>query len=110
MKMPFSEAAFVPTAKVTDYLLSRTHARGSTKSVWFEALGFVIEKPDELIEALLVHATHDVEQTEQTRYGTKYRIVGKIVGPNGLDGQLRSIWIVLDGEETPRLVTAYPSK
>lgn len=110
MKMPSFETALVPMAKITDYLLSRTHPRGSIKAVWFESLGFVADRPDELAAALSAHASQDVEESERTRYGTKYCLAGDIVGPDGARGRLRSVWIVLHPGEPPRLVTAYPSK
>jgi hypothetical protein len=38
----------------------------------------------------------------------KYIVDGRIVSPNGKTAQLRSIWIIDVGLDTPRLVTAYP--
>ena len=108
--MPGADAVLVPVAKITDYLLSRTHPRGSMKAVWFEALGFAAERPDELVRALSDHARYDVTESERTRYGMKYCVAGDIVGPGGSRSRLRSVWIVLDGEETPKLVTAYPDR
>ena len=110
MKMPHCESAMVPREKVTDYLLSPTHPRGSMKAKWFNALGYSIENFDELIGALKIVARSEVNSTERTQYGTKYIITELISGPNGRPGSVRTIWILPPDSEEPRLVTAYPSK
>ena len=110
MKMPNRESADVPIEKITDYLLSPTHPRGALKARWFNALGYRIEKPNELAESLLSLSSADVMETQKTDYGTKYVIVGDLIGPDGRTASVHSIWILPIGGSVPRLVTAYPSK
>ena len=110
MKMPHGESATVPREKATNYLLSPTHPRGSMKAKWFNALGYSIDNSDELIDALKIVARSEVDSTEKTQYGTKYKITGIVSGPNGRSGSVRTIWILPPDSEEPRLVTAYPSK
>ena len=110
MKMPRCESAIIAKAKITDYLLSPTHPRGSTKAKWFNALGYAHGRPEDLMASLSALAKLDVESTEETRYGTKYVISGDITGPNGRRGTVRTIWMLLDEAEEPKLVTAYPEK
>jgi len=43
-------------------------------------------------------------------HGQKYEVRGKIHGPTGGEAQITSIWIILNGEDFPRLVTAYPEE
>jgi hypothetical protein len=43
-------------------------------------------------------------------YGEKFRIVGRIVGPNGRSVVLLSIWLRRHGDPIPRLVTVYPAR
>ena len=43
-------------------------------------------------------------------HGLKYILEGKMETPSGRSPTVRTIWIVDRGAETPRLVTAYPSK
>lgn len=109
MKMPGYESANVPIEKITEYLLSSSHPRGSLKAKWFNALGYRVEKPAELAESLLSLAGADVMSSEQTDYGTKYVIVGELTGPGGRTAGVYSIWMLPDGASGPRLVTAYPS-
>jgi hypothetical protein len=40
---------------------------------------------------------------------TKYEILGPLTGPNGATAWIRTIWIVLTDETTPRLVTLIPA-
>lgn len=110
MKMPNYTSAAVPREKVTDYLLSASHPRGSMKARWFALLGYNEQKPNELVESLLELANQDVQKSEETNYGTKYVIVGKIRGPNGRSAEIISIWMIPTSDSAPKLVTAYPSK
>ena len=110
MKMPSCKSANVPIEKISDYSLSSSHPRGSLRARWFNALGFKIEKPNELAESLLSLASADVLASENTDYGTKYVIVGDITGPDGRTAAVHTIWILSNGSSEPRLVTAYPSK
>ncbi len=110
MKMPNYTDAAVPIEKVTDYLLSFSHPRGSMKARWFALLGYSYEKPDVLAESLLTLANQEVLTSEKNDYGTKYVIVGDITGPNGRSAEIFSIWMLTTGSSVPKLVTAYPSK
>ena len=108
--MPCCASANVPVEKLTEYLLSFSHPLGSLKAKWFNALGYKLEKPNELAESLLSLASMDLMASEKTDYGTKYVIVGNITGPGGRTASVHSIWILPRGSSVPRLVTAYPSK
>jgi len=110
MKMPYCSSANIAIEKITEYLLSLSHPRGSMKARWFNTLGYDIQKPNELVESLLSLACLDVQASEETDYGTKYVIVGNITGPNGRSAKVKTIWILTVGNVAPKLVTAYPSK
>ncbi len=56
------------------------------------------------------HLALDAELGEKTKYGQKYIITGDIKGPNGKVMKLKSIWIILAGEELPRFITIYPEE
>jgi hypothetical protein len=101
-------AAVIPVEKLRNYLLSPTHPIGRYKATFFRTLGYdqgnwqVLEA--DLRSLLLLNA----EQLDVTEYGRKYAITGSITGPNGRLAEIVSVWIILAGEEMPRLVTAYP--
>lgn len=110
MKMPNYVDAVVPIEKVTDYLLSSSHPRGSMKAKWFALLGYSDEKPNELAESLLALAKLEVLNSEENNFGTKYVIAGNITGPNGRSADITTIWMMTTGSSLPKLITAYPSK
>ena len=49
-----------------------------------------------------------VAKIEDTPFGTRYTIEGGLELPNGGSIGVRSVWFAEEGEDIPRLVTAYP--
>ena len=91
------------------YLLAFDHPEGAAKAEFFASFGFTAAEWELLAEALLAHArTHDVSSSTRSQYGTKYRVDGAISCPDGRTPTIRSVWIIDDGNESPRLVTAHP--
>ena len=109
MNLPNAENAYVEQAKIVDYLLAPEHPEGTGKAKFFAHFGFTVDAWERLAEALLVHAhTLPVVSMSETRYGTKYRIEGPVVCPDGRSPSIRTVWIIDSGAENPRLVTAHP--
>ena len=50
------------------------------------------------------------ELREKTKHGQKYIIARNLKGPSGKVMKLKSIWIILAGEELPRFITIYPGE
>ena len=108
MKIPGAERAIVAAAKVRDYLLSSEHRVGSAKARFFAQLGFERRNWTILQDELYRFATQDAQLGSATRFGQKYVVPGTIQGPTGRVAPLVVVWIVLNGEDFPRFVTAYP--
>jgi hypothetical protein len=73
--------------------------------------GFTLAAWETLAQNLLHHAAdHEVAETEASAFGTSYAIEGPLTTPDGRSPQVRVIWFVNNGEDIPRLVTAYPLK
>ncbi|MEX1257411.1 MAG: DUF6883 domain-containing protein [Gemmatimonadota bacterium] len=109
LKLPGGVHATVPTAKISDYLLSRRHARGRLKARFFVAMGYRPETPHLLRRDLLALARDgEVAEVVPSPFGTRYVVEGTIVGPVGVRFTLRSVWIALGPDLRPRFVTAYP--
>lgn len=110
MTIPDAEHAIAPEEKVRGYLLNLDHPDGGPKAVWFYTLGYTAEHWQELADDLLVIA-RDCEtfDTEITRFGIKYKAIGTIGLPGRRPGTVLTVWIVED-DDPPRLVTAYPEE
>ena len=107
--VPGCDRAIVEPAKVGSYLLSSTHPIGRSKARFFMRFGFRQDAPEGLVQALLEHVrTHDVANAEVSSYGTKSRVDGPMGSPDGRNPPMSSVWIVRNGESTPRFVTAFP--
>ena len=111
MELPKKSRAHVPPEKVTEYLLSETHAVGKSKAKYFRSYGFNDENAGDLADGLLAIAQNaPVESSERSPYGTKYIIDGDLETPNGDMIPVRTVWIIETDDDTPRLVTAYPAE
>ena len=110
MKLPFAEQAIIPEAKLRDYLVSTNHPIGRHKSVFFAALGYNAGNWPQLEADLRSqHLKSDAELGERTEYGQKYLIRSPLIGPNGRQANVLSVWMVRDEEQVPRFVSAMPA-
>jgi hypothetical protein len=75
------------------------------------AFGFSDSHWGDLQAALFEHAqSNEVAKCEATAFGAKYVVDGPFETPDGRRPNLRTVWFVVQGEQVPRLVTAYPLK
>lgn len=109
MKLPNCEQAFIPTAKLDDYLLADTHPTGRLKAKFFKGLGFSKGNRQELEQQLLHIAQHSSVAGKSTSpHGEKFIIDGALRTTQGADATVRTVWIIDIGEHRPRFITAYP--
>ena len=109
MLLPNANAAQVSEQKIVDYLFSFAHPDGASQARFFVSLGFRPEDWQLLAEAFRQLATDQVvTKSIQSVHGTKDIIEGSIASPSGRSAQVRTIWITDEGQDAPRLVTAYP--
>jgi hypothetical protein len=108
MKMPNGERAVVDIAKIRDYCLSPTHLRGRHKArVFAKALGLTQENSQQLANALgRAAGAEEAERAYTDMYGARYIVDFDMQGPCGVK-RVRSVWIVLTGEDIPRFLTCY---
>jgi hypothetical protein len=105
------DEALIEPAKVRDYLLSDSHPIGRFKAAFFRSMGYssaewqLLERD---LRALV--AASDAVRGQATPHGQKYEVRGILQGPSGRAAALITVWIVLAGEDAPRLVTAYPGE
>ncbi len=51
---------------------------------------------------------NDIHAMVATPYGSKFVVHDRLETPTGREVDLVSVWIILHGEDRPRLVTAFP--
>ena len=104
-----ADLAVIPAEKLRDYLLSPTHPVGRFKAAFFGGLGYGAESWPRLAADLRAqHLILEATPIEASPFGQKYLIQGPLTGPAGRTAVLVSIWIILSGEDAPRLVTLFP--
>lgn len=108
MKLPNGERALVDLAKLRDYCLNPIHLRGRHKARVFASRLGIARKDADFLRAALFAAARDAEAvpTKQDAYGQRYMLDFEMTGPNGT-AMVRSSWIVLTGENIPRMTTCY---
>ncbi len=110
MKIPNVANAIVETKKITRYLLNLEHDDGESKARFFLGHGFTRRGWRRLAGALRQHARlHEVVEFETVIYGVKYTVIGPMQLPDGTVRDVLSCWIIDNGSDAPRLVTAYPN-
>lgn len=109
MKLPNYTQTIIDMRKLTHYALDPTREEGGGKAHVFEvALDITQEDADFLRDAIIQGIqTNDAEMTQKTQYGQKYEVEFEIEGLNEQVATIMTVWIVLDGEDFPRLVTTY---
>jgi len=110
MPIPDAERAIITAEKIRDYLLNLKHPDGGSKAIWFHTLGYARDEWQRLADDLITIARDcDEFDTETTRFGVKYKATGWVGRPNHRPGKVLTVWIVED-DDPPRLVTAYPDE
>lgn len=109
MKLPNRENAYVPLAKIKDYLLSETHSVGRSKAKFFRLAGFKEDNLKLLERGLIAIAySEEVKEVSSSRHGARYVLDGPLRTPDGRTVQIRTVWAIDEDGNRPRFVTAYP--
>lgn len=108
MKLPNPDQTLILFEKLEGYSLNPNHAEGRHKAIVFQsALGIGLENAEELRVALhQALKSEDALPTQKNAYGQKYQIDFELTR-EGKSAMIRSIWIVRQNEDFPRLITCY---
>lgn len=108
MKLPNGERAEVEIGKLRDYCLNPMHPRGRHKARVFEAALGLTDRDALRLRAVLLEAARsmDVELGERDSYGQRYILDFPMAGPTRTV-TVRSCWIVLTAQDTPRLTSCW---
>jgi hypothetical protein len=92
MRIP-PDQAIIAWSKIVEYLLVFRVA--DDKSKLLGTIGFTADDPHALEAAIHQHiADHDAVIDRTNEHGVYYRVEGAMIGPNGKDRMLVTIWIV----------------
>ncbi|MFN0168687.1 MAG: DUF6883 domain-containing protein [Bryobacteraceae bacterium] len=106
-RVPNPEKSFVDLAKLRDYCLDPGHRDGKHKArVFAAALGLKARDAEWLRTKLREAASGPARLTRETRFGIHYVIDFRLKAALG-EANLRSVWIVRNGEDFARLVTCF---
>ena len=106
-ELPFADKARIDESKITDYLLNPAKSRG--KAGFFLRFGYSIENWRAMARALADHGRNGtVAAIVESEHGTRYSVDGPLETPSGRRPVVRTVWIVEQGAEYPRLITAHP--
>lgn len=111
MFLPNGKRAILDIRKLRDYCLNPDNPRGSGKArVFARALGITAKDATEFRAKLLeIAASEEAVIGEVDVYGQRYTIDFEIENAFG-KAAVRSGWIVLRDETTPRFTTCYVKK
>ncbi len=108
MSFPDADRAIVAQEKVCDYLLNTNHPVGGSKAAWFASVGYSLDRWQELASDLLrVAISNDDFLAKPSPFGVKYEVTGTVGCSGFRPATVVTVWIV-EGNNPPRLVTAYP--
>ncbi len=109
--IPNNTQVIIPIEKITQYRLSDTHPDGKHKARMFKSLGYSLNNIDVFIQDLKISAEAPYTPPPlDTSHGTKYLVISDWNPPNKKIVPIVTIWIILKEADSPKLVTAYPSK
>jgi hypothetical protein len=111
VKLQNPHLAIIDRRKIVEYLLNPGHPDNNGKAGFFEALGFSTDTADALIDELRALAVSgEVVKRVETVHGEKYVVDGllSLHTQTSPAWMVRTVWIIDNGRDAPRLVTVYP--
>ncbi len=107
MKLP--ENTLIAYEKLTKYLL--LPKEDDDKSLWLARAGYISENWKLLENDLRTQILpRDARPIENTKYGQRYEIRGKITGPNGKILSIRTIWMTETATGITKFITLFPDR
>jgi hypothetical protein len=106
MRIP--EDLIVPDAKITQYLLiPKTR---NDKSRFLAQAGFTQENPEDLKLAIQSQAMDkEVIEEKSNEYGTFYQVEGELIGVNGINLSVVTVWLQRQIDGKFQFVTLKPN-
>ncbi len=108
MKLPNGDRAYLGT-KLEDYTLNRRHEEGRHKARVFESVLGITLSNCQILRDVILKAAADSDEAEHmgdNGYGAVYVLRFPLQTDRGR-AMILTAWIVLHGEDFPRLTTRY---
>lgn len=110
MRVPNCWDAKIPPKKITDYLLCLEHPEGGPKARFFMNWGFSLHEWNLLASSLIQQVNqYDYERLVKGKHGFTYIVSAPIDSPKGLTPPVKTIWMIAERTDYPRLISAYPA-
>lgn len=108
MLLPNSDGAVVDPVKLRDYVLNPGHPRGRHKARVFASALQIFQPDAELLRQYIMEAAMTVNASagDRDEYGQRYTVDFECVRSERR-AVIRTTWIVLSGEDFPRLTTCF---
>src|SRR5437879_3514399 len=105
--LPNYQNAVIPRSKIEDYALNPAHSDGQHKARLFKSiLGFERSDHERLAKTILdALPYYEAEDLGEGPYGKKFLVTLTIVGPNGQQAIVETIWIFRRETDFPSFVT-----
>ena len=116
--LPNIQMAELDSRKLSDYSLNPGHPGNNGKAEGWRALGYDVDTPEgrrdaaQELSGLICDellAPGKVTESRDTAYGPSHRVVSDLTGPNGMQANLVTCWLIEDrgGLDVPRLTTTW---
>jgi hypothetical protein len=107
LKIPLD--AEINVSKIKDYLLTKRDM--GDKSEYLLKAGYARELFTQLIDDLKEQILPlDAMLTEETMFGKKFSIIGKLIGPNKKELTVKTIWMQESFSGKWKFITLFPAK
>ena len=107
MKLPSDSQ--IAGKKLTNYLLRQRIE--DDKSQFLARAGYTLETAEQLLNDIRDQLLPlEAQKNEQTDYGPKYIIRGRLTGPNGVALHVVTVWMTEYATGITKFITLYPDK
>lgn len=105
--LPNYQNAIIPRSKLEDYALNPAHTDGQHKARLFKSiLGFARTDWEQLSEAIRGELPfHEAIFNREDGWGRYYLVSLPILGPNGNEAMVTTVWVFRPGTDYPSFVT-----
>jgi len=105
------ETTVISPDKLINYVLNLHHNEGGSKALFLREIGYN-QSNWEILENDLreQHLKSEATPGKSSPFGQKFEITAPIIGPNGEERMIKTIWMIKNNETFARFITLIPEK